>query len=54
MTASLHQILQALGIWDQFTVVNWQACKWMSESSWLESQVGAGLQYLNFWKDDKL
>lgn len=43
MTAFQHQIFQARGIWDWFTVVNWQVCRWMSESSWPESLVGVGM-----------
>lgn len=46
MTASLHQILPALGVWVQFKVVSWQLCKLMLGNIWPGSQVGPGVYLL--------
>jgi hypothetical protein len=42
MTASLHQISPALGVWAQFKVVNWLLCRLMLKNIWPGSQVGLG------------
>ena len=46
MTASLHQILPALGVWAQFKVVNLLLCRLMLENIWHGSQAGLGVYLL--------
>jgi len=46
MTASLHQILLALGVWALFKVVNWLLCRSTLKNIWPASQVGLGVYLL--------
>lgn len=46
MIASLHQILQALGVWVQFKVVSWQLYRLILENTWPGSLVCLGAYWL--------